>query len=49
MVPVILLSGYPEEGALRQVVSEGGIRFLRKPCDVRNLAEEIETALAGRS
>ncbi len=42
---VILLSGYAEEGALRESISEGEVRFLKKPCSVAALAEEIASAL----
>jgi len=45
---VILLSGYSEEGSMRQLVAEGTLRFLRKPCDVRSLAREIDGLLAHR-
>jgi two-component system cell cycle sensor histidine kinase/response regulator CckA len=44
----ILLSGYAEGSAVRQLVAEGTLRFLRKPCDVRTLAREID-GLLGRA
>jgi two-component system cell cycle sensor histidine kinase/response regulator CckA len=41
----ILLSGYAEEESVHQLVAEGTLRFLKKPCDVRKLAREIDAVL----
>ncbi len=43
---VVLLSGYAEEGALKHVIGEGRVRFLRKPCGVEVLAQAICAALS---
>jgi PAS domain S-box-containing protein len=42
---VILLTGYAEDEALQQVVSEGVINLLRKPCSTSTLAEAIKHGL----
>jgi two-component system cell cycle sensor histidine kinase/response regulator CckA len=42
---VILMSGYMEDEALREVIANGGVRFLRKPFDMATLAREVRVAL----
>jgi PAS domain S-box-containing protein len=42
---VILLTGYAEDEALQQVVSEGVINLLRKPCSTSTLSEAIKHGL----
>jgi two-component system cell cycle sensor histidine kinase/response regulator CckA len=42
---VILMSGYSEDEALRQLISAGLVRFLQKPFDTTTLAREIRGAL----
>ena len=43
---VVLMSGYPEDEAVRKGIAEGSIRFLQKPFDMARLAHEIKEALA---
>ncbi len=45
---VILMSGYAEDEALRQGLSEEGTHFLQKPFTLDMLAREVRTALAER-
>ncbi len=42
---VILMSGYAESEAVRQLVSSGPLRFLQKPFGMATLAREIQGAL----
>ena len=42
---VILMSGYPEDEAVRSGVDQGRVRFLQKPFDIARLAREIREAL----
>ncbi len=42
---VILMSGYLEDDALREVIARGGVHFLRKPFDMAALAREVRTVL----
>ncbi len=42
---VILMSGYPEDEALRSGVDQRKVRFLQKPFDIARLAQEIRAAL----
>jgi FixJ family two-component response regulator len=45
---VILMSGYPQDEALRDQVHSGEVRFLQKPFGIAQLARELHAALAGR-
>jgi two-component system, cell cycle sensor histidine kinase and response regulator CckA len=42
---VILMSGYTQDEALRQVLRDGSLRFLQKPFDMEVLAREMRAAL----
>ncbi len=42
---VILMSGYLEDEALREVIARGAVHFLRKPFDMAALAREVRAAL----
>jgi PAS domain S-box-containing protein len=42
---VILMSGYSENGAVREGVAAGLVRFLQKPFDMATLATEVRGAL----
>ncbi len=44
---VVLMSGYAEDEAVRQRISEGRVRFLQKPFDMSTLAREIHEAIEG--
>ncbi len=45
---VILMSGYPQDEALRDQVHSGEVRFLQKPFGIAPLARELHSALADR-
>ena len=45
---VILMSGYPQDEALRDQVHSGEVRFLQKPFAIAQLARELHAALADR-
>jgi FixJ family two-component response regulator len=44
-MPVIFVSGFPEEKILRRAMSAGAIGFLSKPFDDATLVERLVTAL----
>lgn len=44
---VILMSGYAEDGFVREAVAGGRLRFLAKPFDLASLAREVRATLAG--
>ncbi|NOZ79925.1 MAG: PAS domain S-box protein [Acidobacteria bacterium] len=44
-IPIILMSGYSEDEALKGMVSNGQIRFLQKPAPLAQLAGELRAAL----
>jgi CheY-like chemotaxis protein len=46
-VQVVLMSGYAEDEAVRQKISQGRLRFLQKPFDMATLAREVHDTLAG--
>ncbi|OYV97956.1 MAG: hypothetical protein B7X11_06190, partial [Acidobacteria bacterium 37-65-4] len=43
---VILMSGYPQDEALRDQVHSGDVRFLQKPFAIAQLTRELHAALA---
>ena len=45
---VVLMSGYPQDEALRGQVQTGKIRFLQKPFSIGELARELRAALGDR-
>ncbi len=45
---VILMSGYPQDEALRDQVHSGEVRFLQKPFAIAQLARELHAAFADR-
>ena len=45
---VILMSGYPQDEALRDEVRSGEVRFLQKPFGIAQLADELHAAFADR-
>lgn len=45
-VPVIVMTGYEDEGAETQSLSYGAVAFLRKPLDDKLLFAALERALA---
>ncbi|MEW6366732.1 MAG: response regulator [Acidobacteriota bacterium] len=44
---IIIMSGYPEDEAVRRGAMDGSIRFLQKPFDLATLAREIRSVLDG--
>ena len=45
---VVLMSGYPQDEALRDQVHAGTVRFLQKPFTINQLARELHAALGNR-
>jgi CheY-like chemotaxis protein len=48
MLPVIVASGYLAPETLEKCMALGGVTLVRKPFAFRQLAEAVQTALAGR-
>lgn len=44
-LPIILMSGYSEDEALKDLVGSGRVRFLQKPAPLAQLAAELRAAL----
>ncbi len=47
-IPVIFITGFPEDSIRRRVEAAGAFGFLAKPFDSRAMIDCIEAALAGR-
>ena len=46
-IPVIFLTGYPDENVRKRAIKAGAVAFLGKPCDSDHLLGCLENALSG--
>ena len=48
-IPIIFITGFPDENARARAMKAGAVAFLSKPCDGDHLLDCLEKALSGES